>query len=141
VLIITQSPGPVSGDLINNTHLFTINEPASLGAELVVQTRNLFVSLVYCVESTVCWFVVREKHCWMAADSADKSKRTGRQRPDRQSAPRVERKGSRPTRGGPRREEPACRGRRGAAAVPAGGFFVKFIWIRSLFLLLGFLSS
>jgi hypothetical protein len=28
------------------------------------------------VESTVRWFVVREKHCWMAADSADKSKRT-----------------------------------------------------------------
>jgi hypothetical protein len=39
---------------------------------------SLFVSLVYCVESTVRWFVVREKHCWMAADSADKSKRTGR---------------------------------------------------------------
>jgi hypothetical protein len=28
--------------------------------------------LVYCVESTVRWFVVREKYCWMAADSADK---------------------------------------------------------------------
>jgi hypothetical protein len=39
---------------------------------------RLFVSLVYCAESTVRWFVVREKHCWMAADSADKSKRTGR---------------------------------------------------------------
>jgi hypothetical protein len=39
---------------------------------------SLFVSLVYCAESTVRWFVVREKHCWMAADSADKSKRTGR---------------------------------------------------------------
>jgi hypothetical protein len=39
---------------------------------------DLFVSLVYCAESTVRWFVVREKHCWMAADSADKSKRTGR---------------------------------------------------------------
>jgi hypothetical protein len=39
---------------------------------------GLFVSLVYCAESTVRWFVVREKHCWMAADSADKSKRTGR---------------------------------------------------------------
>jgi hypothetical protein len=38
----------------------------------------LFVSLVYCAESTVRWFVVREKHCWMATDSADKSKRTGR---------------------------------------------------------------
>jgi hypothetical protein len=38
---------------------------------------TLFVSLVYCAESTVRWFVVREKHCWMAADSADKSKRTG----------------------------------------------------------------
>jgi hypothetical protein len=39
--------------------------------------NNLFVSLVYCAESTVRWFVVREKHCWMAADSADKFKRTG----------------------------------------------------------------
>jgi hypothetical protein len=38
----------------------------------------MFVSLVYCAESTVRWFVVREKHCWMTADSADKSKRTGR---------------------------------------------------------------
>jgi hypothetical protein len=38
---------------------------------------TLFVSLVYFAESTVRWFVVREKHCWMAADSADKSKRTG----------------------------------------------------------------
>jgi hypothetical protein len=27
-------------------------------------------------ESTVRWFVVREKHCWMAANSADKLKRT-----------------------------------------------------------------
>jgi hypothetical protein len=43
----------------------------------VPKTNNLFVSLVYCAESTVRWFVVREKHCWMAADSADKSKRTG----------------------------------------------------------------
>jgi hypothetical protein len=42
------------------------------------ETISLFVSLVYCAESTVRWFVVREKHCWMAADSADKSKRTGR---------------------------------------------------------------
>jgi hypothetical protein len=41
------------------------------------KTYTLFVSLVYCAESTVRWFVVREKHCWMAADSADKSKRTG----------------------------------------------------------------
>jgi hypothetical protein len=41
-------------------------------------TFSLFVSLVYCAESTVRWFIVREKHCWMAADSADKSKRTGR---------------------------------------------------------------
>jgi hypothetical protein len=40
---------------------------------------GLFVSLVYCAESTVRWFVVREKHCWMTADSADKSKRTGRE--------------------------------------------------------------
>jgi hypothetical protein len=39
---------------------------------------SLFVSLVYCAESTVRWFVVREKHCWIAADCADKSKRTGR---------------------------------------------------------------
>jgi hypothetical protein len=39
---------------------------------------GLFVSLVYYAESTVRWFVVREKHCWMAADSADKFKRTGR---------------------------------------------------------------
>jgi hypothetical protein len=38
----------------------------------------MFVSLVYCAKSTVRWFVVRGKHCWMAADSADKSKRTGR---------------------------------------------------------------
>jgi hypothetical protein len=38
---------------------------------------SLFVSLVYCAESTVRWFVVREKYCWMAADYADKSKRTG----------------------------------------------------------------
>jgi hypothetical protein len=31
-------------------------------------------------ESTVRWFVVREKHCWMAADLADKLKRTGARR-------------------------------------------------------------
>jgi hypothetical protein len=29
-------------------------------------------------ESTVRWFIVREKHCWMAADSADMLKRTRR---------------------------------------------------------------
>jgi hypothetical protein len=29
--------------------------------------HSLFVSLVYWAESTVRWFVVREKHCWMAA--------------------------------------------------------------------------
>jgi hypothetical protein len=40
--------------------------------------NGMFVSLVYCAKSTVRWFVVREKYCWMAADSADKSKRTGR---------------------------------------------------------------
>jgi hypothetical protein len=40
---------------------------------------SMFVSLVYCAESTVRWFVVREKYCWMAADCADKSKRTGRE--------------------------------------------------------------
>jgi hypothetical protein len=40
-------------------------------------THGLFVSLVYCTKGTVRWFVVREKHCWMTADSADKSKRTG----------------------------------------------------------------
>jgi hypothetical protein len=28
-------------------------------------------------ESTVRWFIVREKHCWMAADSADKSNKQG----------------------------------------------------------------
>jgi hypothetical protein len=41
------------------------------------EPNNLFVSLVYYAENTVRWFVVREKHCWMAADSADKSNRTG----------------------------------------------------------------
>jgi hypothetical protein len=44
----------------------------------LVATSTLFVSLVYCAESIVRWFVVREKHCWMTVDSADKSKRTGR---------------------------------------------------------------
>jgi hypothetical protein len=39
---------------------------------------SLFVSLVYCAESTVRWIVVRKKYCWMAADSANKSKRTER---------------------------------------------------------------
>jgi hypothetical protein len=43
----------------------------------LLETISMFVSLVYCAESTVRWFVVREKHCCMAADSADKSKRTG----------------------------------------------------------------
>jgi hypothetical protein len=28
-------------------------------------------------ESTVHWFIVREKHCWMTADSADPAKQTG----------------------------------------------------------------
>jgi hypothetical protein len=28
-------------------------------------------------ESTVRWFVVREKYCWMTADSADPAKQTG----------------------------------------------------------------
>jgi hypothetical protein len=28
-------------------------------------------------ESTVRWFIVREKHCWMAADSAEPAKQTG----------------------------------------------------------------
>jgi hypothetical protein len=44
---------------------------------LVLLASTLFVSLVYYAESIVRWFVVREKHYWMAADSADKSKRTG----------------------------------------------------------------
>jgi hypothetical protein len=30
----------------------------------------MFVSLIYCAESTVRWFIMRKKHCWMAADSA-----------------------------------------------------------------------
>jgi hypothetical protein len=47
---------------------------------LSLSLNSLFVSLVYCAENTVRWFVVREKHCWMAADSADKSKRTGRKK-------------------------------------------------------------
>jgi hypothetical protein len=49
-----------------------------LRVEVPTPTIILFVSLVYCAENTVRRFVVREKHCWMAADSADKSKRTGR---------------------------------------------------------------
>jgi hypothetical protein len=49
-----------------------------LGIILSFHINSLFVSLVDYAESTVRWFVVREKHCWMAADSADKSKRTGR---------------------------------------------------------------
>jgi hypothetical protein len=28
-------------------------------------------------ESTVHWFIVREKHCWMTADLAEAAKRTG----------------------------------------------------------------
>jgi hypothetical protein len=28
---------------------------------------TLFVLLVYCAESTVRWFIVKEKYCWMAA--------------------------------------------------------------------------
>jgi hypothetical protein len=28
-------------------------------------------------ESIVRWFIVREKHCWMAADLAEPAKRTG----------------------------------------------------------------
>jgi hypothetical protein len=44
---------------------------------ILFEMSTLFVSLVYCVESTVRWFVMRENHYWMAADSADKSKRTG----------------------------------------------------------------
>jgi hypothetical protein len=47
------------------------------GRQAKLKTRTLFVSLVYYAESTVRWFIVREKHYWMAADSADKSKRTG----------------------------------------------------------------
>jgi hypothetical protein len=34
-------------------------------------TYSLFVSLDYCAKSTVRWFVVKEKRCWMAADSAE----------------------------------------------------------------------
>jgi hypothetical protein len=46
--------------------------------QIIQQLLSLFVSLVYYAKSTARWFVVREKHCWMAADCADKSKRTGR---------------------------------------------------------------
>jgi hypothetical protein len=28
-------------------------------------------------ESTVRWFIVREKHCWMVTDLAEPAKRTG----------------------------------------------------------------
>jgi hypothetical protein len=35
----------------------------------ILVTDSLFVSLVYCAESTVRWFIVREKYCWMTADS------------------------------------------------------------------------
>jgi hypothetical protein len=59
-----------------------------------LRTFSLFVSLVYCAESTVRWFIVREKHCWIAADSADKSKRTGHSslppKPDRSGRMRDE---------------------------------------------------
>jgi hypothetical protein len=57
-----------------NSHKICVPSKSKLSGE----ANSLFVSLVYCAESTVRWFVVREKHCWMAADSADKSKRTGR---------------------------------------------------------------
>jgi hypothetical protein len=45
-----------------------------------VKSSSLFVSLVYCAENTVRWFIMREKHYWMAANSADKSKRTGQEK-------------------------------------------------------------
>jgi hypothetical protein len=57
---------------------FAVRILSRFGAGFHPPTFSLFVSLVYCAESTVRWFVVREKHCWMTADSADKSKRTGR---------------------------------------------------------------
>jgi hypothetical protein len=64
--------------LLHTTHLRTPKSRAKEIASLqAVAIGSLFVSLVYCAESTVRWFVVREKHCWMAADCADKSKRTG----------------------------------------------------------------
>jgi hypothetical protein len=28
-------------------------------------------------ENTVCWFIMREKYCWMTADSAEPAKRIG----------------------------------------------------------------
>jgi hypothetical protein len=43
----------------------------------VPKVNTMFVSLVYYAESTVRRFIMKEKHCWMIADSADKSKRTG----------------------------------------------------------------
>jgi hypothetical protein len=56
----------------NFSHTFReVNTPLVFDID-VPMLDTLFVSLVYCVESTVRWFVVREKYCWMAADSADK---------------------------------------------------------------------
>jgi hypothetical protein len=63
---------------MNFTVLFILFFPRHVGlGNMFKLFVSLFVSLVYCAESTVRWFVVREKHCWMTADSADKSKRTG----------------------------------------------------------------
>jgi hypothetical protein len=52
--------------------------------DLTTAEQNREVSSVTCsfrwfimAESTVYWFVVREKYYWMAADSADPAKRTG----------------------------------------------------------------
>jgi hypothetical protein len=59
------------------SHSPVINLCKDLVTSSISVVFGLFVSLVYCAESTVRWFVVREKHCWMTADSADKSKRTG----------------------------------------------------------------
>jgi hypothetical protein len=50
--------------------------PEPEGKAESVTVYSLFVSLDFVAESTVRWFVVREKHCWMAADSADMLKRT-----------------------------------------------------------------
>jgi hypothetical protein len=35
---------------------------------IIIQTHD---------KSTVCWFIVREKYYWMAADLAEPAKRTG----------------------------------------------------------------
>jgi hypothetical protein len=55
----------------------------SVALYCVIRKKNtkmtLFSILAACfavAESTVHWFVVREKHCWMAADSADMLERT-----------------------------------------------------------------